>query len=160
MKVKYLFMDVDGTLTDGTIYLGIDGVEVMKAFSVKDGHGIRQIKTEFNVKPIVLTGRKSLIVKKRCDELGITDCHIGVKDKVGVIKEYQEHAPLQSFAYIGDDSNDLPAMELIKNNGGIVACPADADKSVKEISDYICQRNGGAGAVREFIDYLIDNQNN
>lgn len=157
MNITILFMDVDGTMTDGTIYLGTDG-EVMKAFSVKDGRGIRYIMSEYGVKPVVLTGRNSVIVKKRCDELGISDCHLNVSDKVGIVAEYQKEAPPQSFAYIGDDSNDLQAMAFIKSHGGIVACPADADDSVKAISDYICHHNGGAGAVREFIDYLVSSQ--
>lgn len=149
-------MDVDGTLTDGKIYIGVGG-ELMKAFSVRDGHGIKHIQTSYGVIPVVLTKRESLIVKQRCEELGITECHQGVKDKLTVINHYQEVSSPQSFSYIGDDSNDLPAMEYIKSKGGIVASPADADISVKSISDYTCKRDGGDGAVREFIDYLIAN---
>ena len=155
--IKYLFIDVDGTLTDGKIYIGVGG-ELMKAFSVRDGHGIKHIQSSYGVIPVVLTKREeSLIVKQRCEELGITECHQGVKDKLTVINLYQEVSSPQFFSYIGDDSNDLPAMDYIKRKGGIVASPADADISVKTISDYICKRDGGDGAVREFIDYLIAN---
>ena len=149
-------MDVDGTLTDGKIYMGNQG-EVMKAFSIKDGQGIVHLQSKYGVIPVIITGRESDIVKNRCLELGINECHQGIQNKVELIKTFEEKYPSESFSYIGDDLNDLSAMKYIKSKGGIIACPADAEDSVKSTVDFICKRNGGEGAVRDFIDYLINN---
>ncbi len=154
-KIKILFMDVDGTLTDGKIYIGNHG-EVMKAFSIKDGQGI-VLLPKYGVIPVTITGRDSDIVKNRCKELGINECHQGIQDKVEIIKTFEEKYPSESFSYIGDDLNDLSAMKYIKSKGGITACPADAEDSIKSIVDFVCKRNGGEGAVRDFIDFLINN---
>lgn len=156
MKIQVLFMDVDGTLTDGKIYMGNHG-EVMKAFSIKDGQGITHLQSSYDVIPVIITGRRSEIVKIRCEELKINDYHQDVHDKIVIIKEYEKKYPSESFSYIGDDSNDVPAMEYIKSKGGITACPADAEDSVKAIADFVCERPGGGGAVRDFIDYMIQN---
>lgn len=148
-------MDVDGTLTDGKIYIGHQG-EMMKAFSIKDGQGI-VLLPKYGVIPVIITGRKSDIVKNRCEELGINEFFQGVHDKVEIIKTFEEKYPSESFSYIGDDLNDLSAMKYIKSKGGIIACPANAEDPIKSLADFICKRNGGEGAVRDFIDYLINN---
>ena len=148
MKIKLLAMDVDGTLTDGRIYIGPEG-EVMKAFDVKDGYGIVQFKKNGGI-PVIITGRQSKIVEQRCKELGIKELHQGVSDKLACLKEIVDQYGLTSeeVAYIGDDLNDLECL----NYAGLSACPADAVQSVKEKVDYICRCVGGNGAVREFID--------
>ncbi len=151
-SVKYLVMDVDGTLTDGIIYMGQDG-EVMKAFSIKDGCGIHDILIPAGITPVIITGRSSDIVLNRCRELGITEVHQGISDKIGKLKEITDD--LKSVAYIGDDINDLSCMKSIKEAGGIIGCPADAVEKVKEIADNIANHNGGDGAVRDFIEWLI-----
>lgn len=147
-------MDVDGTLTDGKLYIG-NGGEVMKAFSVKDGHGIKTLRDEFGVLPVILTGRESKIVQERCKELGINNLHQKAKNKVEEIKKYEKDFSKGPFAFIGDDDNDLGAIEYVHSLGGITACPADASNAVKKVADYICRCAGGQGAVREFIDYMI-----
>lgn len=151
MKMKLLVMDVDGTLTDGKIYIGPQG-EVMKAFNVKDGGGIVKLHSH-DIIPVIVTGRISEIVEHRAKELGITEVHQGVKDKVKVLKQLADkyQCALGEIAYIGDDENDVEAMKLC----GFVGCPQDAVEAVKQVADYVCQRNGGAGAVREFIEYLL-----
>lgn len=154
MDIKCLFMDVDGTLTDGKLYIGDEG-EVMKAFSVKDGHGIKMLRNEYGVIPVILTGRNSKIVRKRCEELRIDHLRQNVKDKVAEIKKYEKEYPKGLFAFIGDDDNDLGAIEYVHSQGGITACPVDASNAVKKCVDYICRCAGGQGAVREFIDYMI-----
>lgn len=156
MSINVLFIDVDGTLTDGKLYIGATG-EIMKAFSVKDGHGLRHIHEKYGVIPVILTGRKSSIVKQRCKELGLSNIHQKVKDKVSVIKDYERLYTNCLFAYIGDDVNDISAMEYIIQKNGIVACPSDADACVIRIANYTCKHSGGNGAVREFIDFLIAN---
>ena len=160
--IQILIMDVDGTLTDGKIYMGSQG-EALKAFDVKDGCGIKDILPEAGIIPVILTGRTSEIVRKRCEELNIEHCYQGIRDKKkrleSLLKQISEksHVPVEygGCAYIGDDILDIPCMELIKDAGGIVGCPADAIDNVKDIADFVSSRNGGNGAVREFIEYLV-----
>ena len=150
--INYLVMDVDGTLTDGKIYMSSCG-EAMKAFNIKDGYGIHDICIPAGITPVIITGRKSVIVLNRCKELGIKDVHQGVIDKLGKLKALI--VDLSSIAYIGDDLNDLPCMSEVKAAGGVVGCPADAVEKVKEISDYVSPHNGGDGAVRDYIEWII-----
>lgn len=153
-RLKYLVMDVDGTLTDGKIYMSGNG-ELCKAFNVKDGCGIHDIAIPAGLIPVIITGRKSDIVANRCKELGITEVYQGISDKVKILASIAEN--LRSVAYIGDDINDLACMKLVKNAGGFVGCPKDAVKQIRELADYIAEHNGGEGAVRDFIEWLMDN---
>ena len=152
MKIKALVMDVDGTLTDGSIYIGPDG-ECMKAFNVQDGYGIAQILPQYGILPIIITGRESTITEKRAEELNSHCLYQNVSNKVLVLKKIMDENNLvnNEVAYIGDDLNDLPAMKVC----GCVGCPSDSVKEVLEYADYVCVMNGGAGAVREFIDYIV-----
>lgn len=149
--IKMLIMDVDGTLTDGTLYLSSDGTET-KGFSTKDGMGIRLAQAN-NIIPVIITGRESYCVTRRAKELDIYEVHQNIKDKVKVaneiIKKY--HLTFNEVAYIGDDLNDLDTMILCKERG----VPNDGEIQIKKISTFICPRDGGKGAVRDFIDYLI-----
>ena len=151
-KIKLLVMDVDGTLTDGKIYMSSTG-EAVKAFNIKDGCGIHDLLIPAGIIPVILTGRKSEIVLNRCKELGITEIYQGISRKTEVLRQIVGN--LSETAYIGDDINDLPCMQLVKEAGGIVGCPSDAVKAVKEISDYIAEHEGGNGAVRDFIEWLL-----
>ena len=154
MKIKLLVMDVDGTLTDGKIYMGENG-EIMKAFNVKDGYAIANMFPEMSIIPVIITGRKSKIVENRAKELGITELYQGVGDKLAQLKLVAEKynvAP-EEIAYIGDDLNDLACIEYC----GLTACPADAVEEVKQKVTYVCNKNGGEGAVREFICKIEEN---
>jgi len=155
--IVFLVMDVDGTLTDGKIYMGSSG-EMMKAFNIKDGYGIHDKLLSHNIVPVIITGRKSSIVENRCRELGISEIHQGVLDKLDKLHEivHRYGKPLQTVAYIGDDLNDLTCMEAVKAANGLTGCPADADMEIKRLCDFISTKNGGEGAVREFIDYILD----
>lgn len=154
-NIKILFMDVDGTLTDGKIYMGSNG-EAMKAFDIKDGYGIREVLPKHGIIPVIITGRVSEIVNNRAKELQITELYQGKHEKqetmLRVLDKY--HYSGCEAAYIGDDILDISCMELC----GIKGCPSDAAPEVKEISDYICQAPGGSGAVREFIEWLVKEQ--
>lgn len=150
--IKYLVMDVDGTLTDGKIYMGAHG-EMMKAFNIKDGCGIHDIAIPGGIIPGIITGRTSEIVKKRCGELGIQQVYQGIKNKIEQLNSIADD--LSQVAYIGDDINDLSCMIPVKEAGGVVGCPADAVERVKEISDFVALHNGGDGAVRDFIEWII-----
>lgn len=150
MSIKMLVMDVDGTLTDGKIYIGPQG-EVMKAFNIKDGYGIVQFIKSGKI-PVIITGRKSEIVQRRAEELGITELYQGVEDKLSQLKKVAEKYGLsaEEIAYIGDDMNDFACMEYC----GVTACPVDAFCDVYNAVDYQCKKAAGDGAVREFIEWL------
>ncbi len=152
MNVKLFVMDVDGTMTDGTIYIGANG-EMMKSFDVKDGYAIYHMLPAYNIIPVIITGRSSQIVAARAKELKITELHQGVSDKLAVLASIAaEHGVTpDQIAYIGDDLNDLDAISYC----GYSACPADAVKEVRKAVKYICKSNGGRGAVREFVEYLL-----
>lgn len=154
-NIKYLVMDVDGTLTDGKIYMGQNG-EMMKAFNIKDGCGIHDILIPAGICPVIITGRKSDIVLNRCKELGISEVHQGISDKLGKLMEITGN--LAEVAYIGDDINDLVCMKAVKNAGGVLGCPADAVQAIKKITDFVADHNGGDGAVRDFIEWLVDDK--
>lgn len=154
--VKYLIMDVDGTLTDGKIYIGNDG-ELFKAFNIKDGYGITHILKIKKIEPIIITGRKSSIVEQRCRELGIEKVFQGKMEKLDVLRDILKGEDLEKCSYIGDDIPDLSCMRAIKAAGGKIGCPSDAIDSIKDICDFISPYKAGDGAVRSFIEWLIAN---
>ena len=158
--IKYLIMDVDGTLTDGTIYIGEHG-EIMKGFNVKDGYGIANILPKLNVTPIILTGRNSAIIYNRCTELKIKEVHTGVKKKLEWLLAFVEknNVHIENISYIGDDDNDLECMKFIHENDGLTACPSDASENIRKTATFHCKKEGGKGAVREFIDHIETIQN-
>lgn len=149
--VRLLVMDVDGTLTDGQIYIS-ESAELFKAFHVRDGYAIKHMLPEVGIIPAIVTGRGSDIVAYRANELGIQYVYQGISDKATALLELKRQLNLQwkEIAFIGDDLNDLPAMELV----GCTACPADAVPEVQMICDYVCKTPGGHGAVREFIEWI------
>lgn len=153
-KIKLLVMDVDGTLTNGEITFNDLGVE-SKNFNVKDGYGIGVIAPKNGIICAIITGRKSNIVKVRCEEIGIKYLYQQVDDKCKCLKElaHSLNVSLNEIAYIGDDLNDLNAMSLC----GLKGCPNDAVQEVKNNVNYISNLNGGQGAVRDFIEFIINN---
>lgn len=150
-QIKLFAMDVDGTLTDGNIYMGNDG-EVFKAFNVKDGLGIKLLK-DYGITPAIITGRNSKIVENRCLELGISELHQGVKNKAAKLQELMDkyHITSEQVAYIGDDMNDLSAIKA----AGITFAPADCAKSLKPFVDIILTRPSGQSPVREAVDMIL-----
>lgn len=145
-------MDVDGTLTDGKIYMGSNG-ELFKAFDVKDGYGIHNILPKYNINAAFLTGRISEIVNRRAEELGVKHVIQNSNMKADAVKELanKENCSLSEIAYIGDDITDLDAMKIC----GIKGCPSNAAQAVKDAADYVTQNNGGQSCVREFIEWII-----
>ena len=156
-------MDVDGTLTDGKIYMGSEG-EVFKCFDVKDGCGIKDILPNYGIIPVIITARESEMVFKRFRELGVIHLYQGVRNKFNKLLEITDKVSeqeniqysLSNIAYIGDDILDLECMIQIKEAGGIIGCPADAVKKVLDIADFVSKKKGGNGAVRDFIEYLVE----
>ena len=152
-NIRVIVMDVDGTLTDGGIFMGNDG-EVMKRFDIKDGYAIHDLMPAMGIIPVVITGRKSDIVQKRCKELGIEIVIQGCVDKVESLNRIVKELDVEfnDVAFIGDDINDLECMRLV----GTRCCPNDAVKEIRAICEYICTKPGGYGAVREFVERIIE----
>ena len=154
-------MDVDGTLTDGKVYIASTG-ELFKAFDVKDGLAIKELLPEYSIIPVIITGRTSSILQKRCQELNIQLLLQGISDKRNALesllqdfRKKRREILISEIAYIGDDINDFDCMQDIKNAGGIIGCPNDAVLKIKDIADYISSKNGGDGAVREFVEWIL-----
>lgn len=152
--IKLVVLDVDGTLTDGKLYIDNMGNE-MKAFDVRDGLAISQ-SIKQGIKFAIITGKTSNIVEKRGKELGIQEIVQGSWDKVADLKKILEKYSItfSETAYLGDDLIDLKAMKLC----GFSACPNDAVDEIKEIADYISTKNGGCGAVREILEKILKEQ--
>ena len=154
-SVKVLITDVDGVLTNGQISYSSDGSET-KTFHVQDGLGAKLLQ-KAGVQVVVLTGRKSEVVARRCEELGISPVFQGVSDKKTVLAEFMKKEGLQKqeVAYIGDDVNDRESMTLT----GLTVCPADAHQVIKRLVDYITWKKGGQGAFRELADLILTARN-
>lgn len=155
MRIKYFIMDVDGTLTDGGLYIGKNG-EIMKKFNVKDGYAIHDLLPKMGIIPVVITGRESEIVSRRCQEIGITHVIQRCADKLSILREImkREHITAEEVAYMGDDLNDYECMSA----AGTAGCPNDAADAIKKIADYVAERKGGEGAVREFVEWIAKKQ--
>lgn len=153
-KVKMILMDVDGTLTDGTILVLPDGEE-LKSYNVKDGAGILLARLA-GLKTGIITGKTSKSLEKRAEKLRILEVYQGVLDKKKVFEEILAKNKLnaEEVAYIGDDLGDL---EVIKC-AGLAAAVADAHPAIKKRSHFICTKPGGKGAVREFIEFILEAQ--
>ncbi|GAA8722528.1 HAD family hydrolase [Helicobacter pylori] len=150
--IKLLLLDVDGTLTDGSLYLDENFHEI-KAFNVKDGLGMT-LWQKLGKKIAIITGRTSIMVKKRMESLGVQFVFMGVENKNAVIERLKKDLQLsaQEIACVGDDYNDL---------GMFKACawsfaPFDAHPLLKSKAYKVLQNSGGKGAVREAIDYLLE----
>lgn len=154
--IKLLVMDVDGTLTDGKIYIGTQG-EIIKVFDVKDGYGIKVLLPQNDIIPVIITARNSTILQLRCNELGIEELHQGVQDKMKCLTCVMDRLGvfMNEVAYIGDDMLDLQCMIQIRQHGGLAACPANAIPQITANCDFVSSYPAGMGAVREFIEYII-----
>jgi len=150
-KIKFLLLDVDGVMTDGGIYLSNSGDE-FKKFNIQDGYGITKLRRA-GFKIGIITGRVSNIVTKRAEELGITEVHQNLENKLETYEHIKAKWKLsdEEVAYIGDDEFDLPVLERV----GFSASPSDAVPSVKKRVHFVCTRSGGNGAVREVIDLIL-----
>ena len=155
-KIKLLALDVDGVLTDGSIYISPAG-EVFKGFNAKDGMGI-SCALRSGLQIAVITGRQSPIVERRCEELGITLLQQGVKDKRLALQQMAQELGLvrEEIAYMGDDLNDIPAFKA----SGLNIVPADAAMEVLAVANIITKASGGRGAVREAITMILAAQDN
>lgn len=155
-KVKLLVLDVDGVLSDGKIIYDANGVET-KAFSVKDGVGIKALK-KYQIKTAIITGRSSPMVDKRAQEMGVAHVVQGRDDKLVALKELLaqlhdqgEQIGLQECAYMGDDLPDIKALQSV----GFAATVPNAHSEVINRVDMVTTNAGGCGAVREVCDLIL-----
>jgi 3-deoxy-D-manno-octulosonate 8-phosphate phosphatase (KDO 8-P phosphatase) len=153
-KIKLFILDVDGVLTDGKIWYNEQG-EVHKGFHIHDGYGIKKLIAH-GVVVSAISGRHSIIVQKRLQDLGITHYYLGQEDKLQAFHELLEKHQLHAdqVAYMGDDSLDVPVMKLV----GLSIAPANAVEAAKQAAFWQTQKNGGEGAAREACDLILSAQ--
>ena len=149
--IRALFLDVDGVLTDGQIYLDGRGHE-LKVFNTKDGHGMRKA-AQAGITLCWISGRSSPATSRRARELGVPLCYQGVKDKGARIEAVRRGLKLtrEEIAAIGDDEPDIPMFQA----AGFSACPSDSDPAAKKAATIVLKSPGGHGAVREFIELIL-----
>ncbi|MDO9009019.1 MAG: HAD-IIIA family hydrolase [Thiobacillus sp.] len=150
-KIKLIAFDVDGVMTDGTLFLADDGQEY-KGFNSLDGHGLKMLKSS-GVELAIITGRSSRLVAQRAQNLGIEIVHQGAHDKLVVYQAMcrELNIACDATAYMGDDVVDLPVM---RRAGLAISVPA-APELVKAHSHFITARAAGHGAVREACEFLM-----
>ena len=153
--IQLLILDVDGVLTDGSLFMGDDGQEY-KAFNSKDGHGLRMLQ-ESGIKVAIITGRSSQVVDKRAKDLGIELIYQGRREKGPAFDELLNDTQLlpEHIAYVGDDVVDLPVMVRC----GLAISVQDAHSYVKQHSHWVCNNGGGRGAVREVCELILEANN-
>jgi len=149
--IQVVFLDVDGVLTDGTILVPESG-EQLRTFNVKDGYAM-QMANKKGLELIVITGGRSIGVKKRLEGLGIKEVHLHVSDKLSLMLSIAKERgfDLEKCMFVGDDVPDYACMERV----GLAACPRDAVEDIKEDSDYISPYDGGKGVVRDVLEKCL-----
>ncbi|WP_066306573.1 acylneuraminate cytidylyltransferase [Flavobacterium sp. TAB 87] len=150
-RINYLVLDVDGVFTNGEVLYSEKG-ELAKAFDMRDGMGL-EILRQCEVEVVVLTSENSELVAQRMKKLQIENTFLGVKDKYAFLQQFISHrnTSFASFAYIGDDVNDLASMCAV----GWSFAPANATEIIKQKADYLLTRKSAAGAIREACDKII-----
>ncbi len=150
-KIKLILLDVDGVLTDGRLYYTQNGEEI-KVFNVKDGFGIK-LAQKAGIEIGIISGRSSNALHKRLKDLGIEEIFTGKKDKLSALENIIErkNTKAEEIAYIGDDLVDIPVMRQV----GFPIAVNDAQEIVKKYALYITKRQGGKGAVREAIEFIL-----
>jgi len=154
LRIKMIIMDVDGTLTDGTLFVLPDGEEV-KSYNVRDGLGIL-LAHLVGFKTAIITGKTSRALEKRAEKLRIDELHQGILDKKPVLDIILAKYGLAAdeAAYIGDDLGDLAVIKSV----GLAGAVADAHPEIKKYCHFISGQAGGRGAVREFIEFILGAQ--
>jgi 3-deoxy-D-manno-octulosonate 8-phosphate phosphatase (KDO 8-P phosphatase) len=149
--VRLAIFDVDGVLTDGTVFIGARG-EAFKAFNIKDGHGLKMLR-DSGVATAILSGRSHKAVDRRAKELSIDHVIQGRSDKLPEFEKLIKRLKLdaEACAYMGDDMPDLPVMKRC----GLAVAVADAAHAVREAAHYVTRAPGGRGAVRELCDLVL-----
>ena len=150
-RVRLVLMDCDGVLTDGRLWLTADGEE-QKTFHVRDGQGIVLLH-QAGLKTGIISGRQSIALERRAQELEISILRQSVKDKVGALNEILSETSVNPVecAFIGDDLGDIPIMRQV----GLAVAVADAVNEVKQVAQFTTEVKGGRGAVREVCELIL-----
>ena len=150
--ISLLVFDIDGTLTDGRLHYNEDGDE-SKTFSVKDGLAISTWNKIEGKSSAFITGRTSKIVERRAKELGVKFLYQGISDKKAVLLQIMQELRVDfaEVAIIGDDLNDFSMLASLANT----FCPRDASFHIQNIVDVVLEEEGGRGAGREMIEYIL-----
>ena len=150
-EIKLLILDVDGVMTDGSIFFTDRGEEI-KCFNVKDGYGLRRLM-KAGIEVAIITGREAGAVEHRAKNLGIKNVFQGIKDKGSVCLKLLEQEDLKKdqVCCIGDD---LPDISMF-NHVGFPVAVADAAKEVRDAASYVTKKAGGKGAVREICELIL-----
>ena len=150
-KIRLVISDVDGVLTDGSIYYSEKG-EFLKKFNTKDGMAV-ELLLKNKIFTILITKENSLAVKHRAKKIKVRKTYLGTNTKESKLSEICKKFKVTTneIAYIGDDVNDIEIMKKV----GLSVAPNDGIKQVKKIADYICVSNGGEGVLREVADLII-----
>jgi 3-deoxy-D-manno-octulosonate 8-phosphate phosphatase (KDO 8-P phosphatase) len=151
-SIRLLVLDVDGVMTDGRLWFGPDG-EVMKAFHVRDGVGIKAVLGA-GIEVAIISGRRSAAVERRAAELGIRHVRQGCDNKAQALRELLAELGVAAAdaACVVDDTPDLPMMAIV----ALPIAVADAHPDVVAAARRVTSAAGGRGAVREACDMLID----
>jgi 3-deoxy-D-manno-octulosonate 8-phosphate phosphatase (KDO 8-P phosphatase) len=151
-RIRLVVFDVDGVLTDGSLYIGDDGQEY-KAFHSRDGHGIKMLLGQ-GVEIAVITGRTSRVVEHRMKNLGITHVYQGKLEKLPAFNELLEKLGVagEQTAYVGDDVVDLPVMRRV----GLAIAVQDAHPLVRQHSHWQTPSQGGRGAARDVCELIME----
>ncbi len=150
--IKFLGLDVDGTLTDGGMYYTESGEE-FKRFDTKDGRGIIELQKRGVKVGLLSSGFKTKIIEGRSKTLSLEKFYVGTDPKIDILQQWCKDMDIdmKEVAYIGDDINDRDIINAV----GFSACPADAMPSIKQIVDVVLTNKGGYGCVREFIEEYL-----
>lgn len=149
--IRLFATDVDGVLTDAGMYYAESGDE-WKKFNTRDGMGLKLLQKAGIVTAIV-TQERTKLVARRAEKLAIPELHQGVMEKLSLVREMaaRHGLTLSQVAYIGDDVNDVETLKVV----GFSATPADGMPQVAAVVDYVCQKKGGEGAVREICEMIL-----
>jgi 3-deoxy-D-manno-octulosonate 8-phosphate phosphatase (KDO 8-P phosphatase) len=150
-KIKLLILDVDGVLTDNTLYLDDRGIE-SKKFNVSDGMGIR-LAQRAGIEVALLSGRPSKATEFRALRLKLKHVYLGELDKAGAYQKLRRGLRVtdDQVAYVGDDVPDVPVLKLV----GFPICVRNADPKVKKFAKLVTKAKGGDGAVREVVEVIL-----
>ena len=153
-NIRLVIFDVDGVLTDGSLFIGDDGQEY-KAFNSRDGHGMKMLQ-ESGVAIAIITGRSSQVVEHRIRDLGIEHVYQGQRDKRQAFAALMEKLDLRTeqVAYVGDDVVDLPGMVQV----GLAIAVQDAHPFVLRHAHWQTPNGGGRGAARDVCELILEAQ--
>ncbi len=150
-KIKAVFLDVDGVLTDGSV-LCFENGEQVRRFNIKDGFAVATaVKNDLPI--IIISAGRYEGVRTRLEYLQVKEINLGVKNKIELLKKYisDNNWSKDEVLYMGDDVPDYEALQLV----GLPTCPADAVSDIIQVCDYVSPYNGGQGAVRDVLEKIL-----